>query len=232
MNQNDDDPLDTVGFKFSLLDPLTYQRIQVPVRSVHCSHIKCFDLRTFLEMYADKETKVCPICSGNIYLKDLILDSYVKSILDNTKEDEEDVDLETNGDWKPSTVHDMTPDNCDSDLSESASDPSQPILPQAGDPLAQLPELVMRYLQQTNLDIPYIIDYPNIYDDIQQSRPADVLPQYPNHGLQLPSSQPTFQNTLEPPSPSIIDLVDDNDTSDSPPQRSHPVNDQIIDLLE
>jgi E3 SUMO-protein ligase PIAS1 len=48
----------------SLKCPLTKETIETPVRGIYCSHIHCFDLRSYLTLMLS--TKVpswtCPIC--------------------------------------------------------------------------------------------------------------------------------------------------------------------------
>lgn len=87
------------SFQFSLLDPLSKLRMTFPVRSVHCDHLPCFDLQTFLEIYLEKEKKMCPVCNQQIFMGDIKLDRYVMSILANTGEDDDEVNMTSSGTW-------------------------------------------------------------------------------------------------------------------------------------
>ena len=91
--------LDTVCFRYSLLDPLTYQRMEHPVRSSTCSHLNCFDLKGFLQMYLGKEKMPCPVCFNSIRIEDLVQDAFVFSILSQTSPEEEEVEMRQDGEW-------------------------------------------------------------------------------------------------------------------------------------
>ena len=91
--------LDTVCFQYSLLDPLTYQRMEHPVRSSACTHLNCFDLKGFLQMYLGKAKMPCPVCSSPIRLDDLVQDAFVLSILSETSPEEEEVEMRQDGEW-------------------------------------------------------------------------------------------------------------------------------------
>lgn len=99
-DEEDDIALDLMDFEFSLLDPLSYQRMRIPVRSVRCSHVKCFDLENFMELYPEKANRSCPVCGSVIKLQDLRQDPFVKSILQQTSDDEDEVKMTMNGEWK------------------------------------------------------------------------------------------------------------------------------------
>lgn len=99
MLKDDEDGTSMVGFKYSLLDPLTYQRMEHPVRSSHCKHVKCFDLRGFVELYSNKEKMECPVCYEPVRFDELKEDTFVLSILKDTTKDEEEVELELTGEW-------------------------------------------------------------------------------------------------------------------------------------
>ena len=107
-DDEDGSSLNMVGFKYSLLDPLTYQRMEHPVRSLHCKHVKCFDLRAFVELYSNKEKMECPVCYEAVRLDELKEDVFVWDILKHTNKDEEEVELELSGEWHHCQV-DLTP---------------------------------------------------------------------------------------------------------------------------
>ena len=97
---NGDEDVGTMEFRFSLLDPLTYLRMEHPVRSRTCKHINCFDLQGFIDMYMDKDICKCPVCNEVIRMSDLVEDQYILSILKETTEDEDEVELDRDGSWK------------------------------------------------------------------------------------------------------------------------------------
>ena len=97
------------------------------MRSLHCRHVKCFDLRAFVELYSNKEKMECPVCYEAVRLDELKEDVFVWSILKHTTKDEEEVELELSGEWHhcpiqltpPSPPHNGT-SNGYSELSSSS----------------------------------------------------------------------------------------------------------------
>lgn len=65
--------------KVSLICPMTQIRIIVPGRGIHCQHVECFDLETFLVI----NERMCPICDCSIDLNCLVIDDLFKEILAN-----------------------------------------------------------------------------------------------------------------------------------------------------
>jgi hypothetical protein len=74
-------------------------RISKPVRSSKCSHLQCFDARWWLEANKSHPQWLCPRCSKELQLSDIICDGYFLSILKATPDDYDEVVLESNGDW-------------------------------------------------------------------------------------------------------------------------------------
>lgn len=98
---DDDDDIDVdESLRYSLLDPLSKLRMDIPVRSVKCDHLPCFDLKTFLDMYSTKEKMLCPVCYQPILLEDLKRDWFVDRILKETKEDDDEVSINKDGTWE------------------------------------------------------------------------------------------------------------------------------------
>jgi hypothetical protein len=71
--------------KLPLVDPLTLARIDIPVRSSKCDHVRCMDLQTILsqaERASLRQTQLaCPICHGPISLTDLVVDEFLQQRL-------------------------------------------------------------------------------------------------------------------------------------------------------
>eukprot|EP01130_Rhizamoeba_saxonica_P005157 TRINITY_DN2067_c0_g3_i2.p1 TRINITY_DN2067_c0_g3~~TRINITY_DN2067_c0_g3_i2.p1 ORF type:complete len:496 (-),score=100.55 TRINITY_DN2067_c0_g3_i2:37-1377(-) len=66
----------------SLLDPLTFMKIDTPCKSTACTHIRCFDLKTYLESnYKQNSTWKCPICTVDASFKQLRVDRYIESCI-------------------------------------------------------------------------------------------------------------------------------------------------------
>ncbi|KAJ5902489.1 hypothetical protein N7495_003017 [Penicillium taxi] len=83
----------------SLKCPLSTLRIQVPCRSVVCTHNQCFDASSFLLLQKQAPTWTCPVCSKDTSFQSLQVDQYVDEILKSTSVDVDQVVVEPNGDW-------------------------------------------------------------------------------------------------------------------------------------
>ena len=81
--------------------PISLNKIQVPAHGTACDHIRCFDLAAFVSVNRCTSNInlrwTCPICQKTVFPKDLIVDSYVKEIVESTRPEELEVslDLET-----------------------------------------------------------------------------------------------------------------------------------------
>ncbi|KAI8977508.1 hypothetical protein BDF20DRAFT_875278 [Mycotypha africana] len=80
------------GELVSFIDPLSCQkqRIQHPIKSVHCRHRTCFDAASFLRHNMDKKIWHCPICFVHIKnFEDLRMDYPMKVALREYAKEEE-----------------------------------------------------------------------------------------------------------------------------------------------
>jgi hypothetical protein len=78
---SDNNEVQAVSSKLSVIDPLKLSKIILPGRAVTCKHIECFDLETFLQMNERVRRWICPICEKPILFSDLRLDCYFLEIL-------------------------------------------------------------------------------------------------------------------------------------------------------
>ncbi|CAG8564983.1 10587_t:CDS:10, partial [Paraglomus brasilianum] len=84
----------------SLKDPLCHLRMKLPCKSVHCTHIECFDCEIFLKMNEQTPTWTCPVCNKSIAsLEEIVVDGYFKHILQSVPEEQETVTIEPDGLW-------------------------------------------------------------------------------------------------------------------------------------
>ncbi|KFA65455.1 hypothetical protein S40285_00467 [Stachybotrys chlorohalonatus IBT 40285] len=106
LNKKAQDP-DVVAMSqvLSLKCPLSCMRLDMPCRSLSCTHIQCFDATSYLQLQEQGPQWLCPICNKSAPFDQLAVDEYVKDILDNTSKSLETVTIEPNGNWlvKPST---------------------------------------------------------------------------------------------------------------------------------
>ncbi|KAK4052244.1 E3 SUMO-protein ligase pli1 [Microbotryomycetes sp. JL221] len=97
--QNQDTDL-CVSFGVAIKDPLTLARIKVPVRSINCSHVACFDAQMWFSMNEQTPTWTCPICSKVLRVEDLVYDEFIKDILDTCDSEVDAVTIEPDGTWR------------------------------------------------------------------------------------------------------------------------------------
>ncbi|KAI9368006.1 transport protein particle component-domain-containing protein [Aspergillus egyptiacus] len=83
----------------SLKCPLSTRRIEVPCRSVLCTHNQCFDASSFLQLQEQAPTWTCPVCAKATSYESLNVDQYVDDILRSTPLDVEQVIIEPDGRW-------------------------------------------------------------------------------------------------------------------------------------
>ncbi|KAH9275977.1 hypothetical protein BASA83_001784 [Batrachochytrium salamandrivorans] len=83
----------------SLKDPLSKCRITLPMRSLSCLHIQCFDCETFLSVNQQLPTWECPICYRSAPYSSLFIDGYLKDILTEVG-DVEYVEVTPDGIWR------------------------------------------------------------------------------------------------------------------------------------
>ncbi|KAG9044124.1 SUMO ligase siz1 [Tulasnella sp. UAMH 9824] len=98
-NVDDDDEIEAGPQKLSLKCPLSYTRIEIPIRSSACPHPSCFDASSWYGMMEVTTTWQCPICEKTLNLDEMMVDGYFDDILKTTDEDVEDVIVESNGEW-------------------------------------------------------------------------------------------------------------------------------------
>ncbi|KAG9395379.1 MIZ/SP-RING zinc finger [Carpediemonas membranifera] len=95
LDNEDDDELEEVVTRFSLTDPLTFCRMTLPARGEHCVHTQCFDLQTFIQFGFQSKKWECPICSKPLTIQGCRVDSFVRTLLSTSGEDDEAIDVET-----------------------------------------------------------------------------------------------------------------------------------------
>jgi E3 SUMO-protein ligase PIAS1 len=83
----------------SLKDPISTLRITIPCRSTICTHNRCFDAESFLQLQEQAPTWQCPICNNTISFEALAVDEYVQEILDKVPRGTDQVTIEPDGNW-------------------------------------------------------------------------------------------------------------------------------------
>lgn len=115
-SDDDDDDIILTDNKLtiSIADPFSSVMCTIPVRSMHCKHLECFDLDNWLSSRPTKSsfsktepTKVdewkCPICATDARPSQLRMDNYFKEIVDKLQAEgkgrTKQVVVDENADW-------------------------------------------------------------------------------------------------------------------------------------
>ena len=95
----------TEGYRsLDLRCPIGLSRLKIPVRGFKCDHIRCFDLVSYVSVNRSTSNInlrwLCPICHSYVLPNDLLIDSYIYSILRSTPPTVEEILLsEKDGSW-------------------------------------------------------------------------------------------------------------------------------------
>ncbi|KAL5382104.1 hypothetical protein DPSP01_006782 [Paraphaeosphaeria sporulosa] len=100
MRKKAEDPDIEVGDSvMSLKDPISTLKINTPCRSTLCTHNRCFDGESFLQLQEQAPTWTCPICNKIISFEALAVDEYVQDILKNVPRNTDQVKVKADGQW-------------------------------------------------------------------------------------------------------------------------------------
>lgn len=92
-----DDDIQSDTYPLKLRCPISYSRMEVPVRSVFCKHLQCFDGLSFLQMQHQAAQWRCPICDDPMSYVSLAADEFLTEILKHTSDRVDLVDLNPDG---------------------------------------------------------------------------------------------------------------------------------------
>ncbi|KAF0684403.1 Aste57867_23638 [Aphanomyces stellatus] len=106
----DDDDIVATCTMLSLRCPLGLCVIELPARGIHCKHLQCFDLKTFLMFNRSARSRAwkCIVCHKFIALAELRIDPYLKKLLRDVADDDEleEVEIFPDASWKKRVVED------------------------------------------------------------------------------------------------------------------------------
>ncbi|UJR15499.1 hypothetical protein I4U23_002442 [Adineta vaga] len=85
----------TTRHRVSLICPITQKLIIIPTKSSFCSHLTCFDLRSFLQMNERRLQWTCPLCKKPASYETLHVDKRLKTILSNVPTNCSTVEIDT-----------------------------------------------------------------------------------------------------------------------------------------
>jgi E3 SUMO-protein ligase PIAS1 len=79
--KGDDQDIQVSKVEVSLVCPLGQKRIHMPVRSINCLHLECFDLFTFMRYQFNAGDWECPICGCESSFENLGIDNCLAAII-------------------------------------------------------------------------------------------------------------------------------------------------------
>ncbi|CAI2316778.1 unnamed protein product [Caenorhabditis sp. 36 PRJEB53466] len=97
LNGSGEDDIAMDHLQISLLDPLVRTRMVTPSRCADCTHLQCFDLKSYLMMNEKKATWQCPVCSNYCPYDRLIIEDYFLDMLHKVDKDTTEVELKADG---------------------------------------------------------------------------------------------------------------------------------------
>ncbi|KAK9365099.1 PINIT domain-containing protein [Lipomyces kononenkoae] len=96
----DDDDIMATSSIVSLKCPLSFGRIQVPIRTIRCAHVQCFDATSYIQLQEQAPTWQCPVCNIYAPIEDIVVDNYFEEILKHTSKRVESIEIDPSGTWR------------------------------------------------------------------------------------------------------------------------------------
>ncbi|KAF0766272.1 Uncharacterized protein FWK35_00020237 [Aphis craccivora] len=98
----DPDLATTTSYRFSLVCPLGKMRMKIPVKSIHCDHLQCFDASTFILMNEKKPTWMCPTCNKPSLYDDLQIENYILEVVSSPilEDCSNEIEILADGTWR------------------------------------------------------------------------------------------------------------------------------------
>lgn len=99
--QSETDGMHIDSLIWSIRDPLSKTKLELPARGKDCIHFQCFDAKQYLQMNELKQTWLCPICNKKAKYENLEIDEFFLNILQNPSlsDDCESIILYEDGSW-------------------------------------------------------------------------------------------------------------------------------------
>ncbi|TMW56786.1 hypothetical protein Poli38472_006796 [Pythium oligandrum] len=109
-DDDDEDAIIATCTMLSVRCPLGLCVITLPARGLHCKHLQCFDLKTFLQFNKKARSRAyrCTVCHNFIRATDLRIDPYFKQVLAEVEGEEEleEVEISPDASWKRRVTED------------------------------------------------------------------------------------------------------------------------------
>ncbi|KAL6182255.1 hypothetical protein ACLB2K_043678 [Fragaria x ananassa] len=88
--------------RISLNCPISFTRIQTPVKGHLCKHLQCFDFRNYITMNIRRPRWRCPHCDQYVCYLDIRVDQNIVKVLREVGENVSKVNISVDGSWKVS----------------------------------------------------------------------------------------------------------------------------------
>lgn len=124
--ENSDEDIVATSTVKGLKDPISYKKMDIPIRAVTCTHIDCFDAQSYFLLQMTASTWDCPVCNKHIKYEDLAVDEYFTEILERTASNVGEVEVMPDGTWTSIKSDDSDMDDTDD---ETAVRPKSMVAP-------------------------------------------------------------------------------------------------------
>lgn len=94
--------------RISLNCPISFRRIQTPVKGQSCKHLQCFDFDNFMDINSRRPSWRCPHCNQHVCFTDIRIDQNMVKVLKEVGENVADVIFSADGSWKAVEIDDDT----------------------------------------------------------------------------------------------------------------------------
>lgn len=98
--QDSDSDLIEGPSRISLNCPISYKRIETPVKGHSCRHHQCFDFSNYVHINSRRPSWRCPHCNQHVCYTDIRIDQNMVKVLREVGENVADVIISADGSWK------------------------------------------------------------------------------------------------------------------------------------
>lgn len=95
----EEDEIEIGSSKLQLKCPLSYARIQNPIRAETCGHVQCCDLDSWLSINESTPRWMCPSCETEMKFEQVYIDEFFLAIVKACPDSVDEVILEGDGEW-------------------------------------------------------------------------------------------------------------------------------------
>ncbi|KFM70226.1 E3 SUMO-protein ligase PIAS2, partial [Stegodyphus mimosarum] len=101
LQQGQDAEIATTSLRGSLICPLGKIKMELPCRSITCTHLQCFDAFLYIQMNEKKPKWICPVCDRPALFRTLAIDGLFMDIASKVPSECTEVQFHEDGSWAP-----------------------------------------------------------------------------------------------------------------------------------